>query len=179
MYIQSKYDRGIKDTLVQVKALLSPEVGETVFCNENGRVLTFDGDLWMCDDFIKSINASGSTRSQGDTMIYYQGGGATPQVVAASTTGNALVAGVCVYSSTNGSPIAIAYKGIYKVKLVYFSTPTATGGFIRSTSAGGGGCSELWLSMTSGVFGWTLEIPIVGTTSLVKCLLRGKVEYYF
>jgi hypothetical protein len=182
MYIESRYDRGVKDTLIQVKALASPEVGETVFCRENGRVLTFDGDLWMCDDFIKSVNASGSTRSQGDTMIYLYGSGSTPSVVAATNTGNGLVAGACVFSSTNGAPIAVAYKGIYKVKLVYYSTPTAIGGFIRSTSGGGGGNSEVSSSMTSGVFGWTLEIasaPSSAVPSLVRCLLRGKVEYYF
>jgi hypothetical protein len=182
MYTETRYSRGLKDTLIQVKALLSPEVGETVFCRENGRVLTFDGDLWMCDDFIKSVNASGSTRSQGDTMIYSQGSGFTPSVVASSNTGNGLVAGVCVFSSTSGAPIAIAIKGVYKVKLVYFSTPTAIGGFIRSTSSGGGGISETTTAMSAGVYGWTLEIPSAPSSSiptLVRCLLRGKVEYYF
>ena len=182
MYIETRYSRGLVNTLVQVKALLSPEVGETVFCKENGRVLTFDGDLWMCDDFIKSTNTSTVTASQGDTMVFGSGATFTGRVVRSSDTGNTLVAGVCVYSSVANAPIAIAIKGVYKVKLVYFSTPTAIGGFIRSTSSGGGGVSEMTTAMTAGVYGWTLEIPSAPSSSiptLVRCLLRGKVEYYF
>jgi hypothetical protein len=185
MYIETRYDRGIKDTLLQVQALSAPEVGETVFCRENGRVLTFDGDLWMCDDFIKVYNQSppyGSSLSQGDTMVFFQGSGTGPRVERTTTTGSARVAGVCVYNIGNNSNIALAFKGVYKVKLLYYSTPTAIGGFIRSSSGGGGGNSEVATTMASGMFGWTLEIaPTPSTTvpSLVRCLLRGKVEYYF
>ena len=181
MYIETRYDRGIKDTLAQVKLLASPEVGETVFCRENGRVLTFDGELWMCDDFIKSYNATAGARAQGDTMVFFQGSGAGPKVVASSTSGNSLVAGVLAYDVPNvlNSPVAIAFKGIYKVKLVYFTTPTATGQFVRTTSSGGGGCSEINATMSGGVYGWTLDIPTTVSPSLVRCLLRGKVEYYF
>ena len=179
MYIESRYDRGIKDTLAQVKALPSPEVGETVFCKENGRVLTFDGDLWMCDDFIKLTNGSTSTQLQGATMVIPFVSGAGGTVLPASNSYDTRVVGVCAYTTLGGAPMAIAYKGIYLVKLVYFSTPTATGQFIRTTSAGGGGCSEINSSMVGGVYGWTLEVPTASSPSLVRCLLRGKVEYYF
>lgn len=177
MYIESRYDRGLVDTFIQVKALSSPEVGETVFCKENGRVLTFDGDLWMCDDFIKLNNGSTATQIQGATMVIPYGsvpGNAYPTSNSYDTT----VLGVNIYSALRGAPMAIAYKGIYKVKLVYFSVPTAIGGFIRTTSAGGGGCSEINSTVTAGFYGWTLEVPTVGSPSLVRCLLRGKVEYY-
>lgn len=178
MYIESRYDRGIKDTLAQVKALPSPEVGETVFCKENGRVLTFDGDLWMCDDFVKLINGSNATQPQGATMVIPVSGD-NGTVVPSSNSYDTRVVGVSVYSTIAGAPMAIAYKGIYRVKLVYFSTPTAIGGFIRTTSAGGGGHSEINSSVSSGFYGWTLEVPTTPSPSLVRCLLRGKVEYYF
>jgi len=178
MYIETRYDRGIKDTLAQVKALLSPEVGETVFCKENGRVLTFDGDLWMCDDFIKLTNGSNATQLQGATMVIPQGS-VNNVVVPSSNSYDTRVVGVNVYTTLAGAPMAIAYKGIYKVKLVYFSTPSVIGGFIRTTSAGGGGCSEISSFVAAGFFGWTLEVPTAPSPSLVRCLLRGKVEYYF
>jgi len=178
MYIESRYDRGIKDTLAQVKALPEPEVGETVFCKENGRVLTYDGDLWMCDDFIKLTNGSTSTRSQGETMVIPFVSGAGGTAIPTSNSYDTRVIGVNVYSTLAGAPMAIAYKGIYKVKLVYFSTPTIIGQFIRTTSAGGGGCSEINSTVTAGFFGWTLEVPTLASPSLVRCLLRGKVEYF-
>jgi hypothetical protein len=136
----------------------------------------------MCDDFIKSVNSSGVSMFQGDTVTYWVGTTSSGKVKRSATTGDTLVAGVCVYPAAINSPVAIAIKGIYKVKLVYFSTPTAIGGFIRSTSSGGGGCSEMTTAMAAGVFGWTLEIPSAPSSSvpvLVRCLLRGKVEYYF
>jgi hypothetical protein len=183
MYIETRYDRGIKDTLGQVKALASPGLGETVFCRENGRVLTFDGELWMCDDFIKAQNVSGATVVQGDTMVYVVGSSTNiAQVTKSSVSADTLVSGVCVYSALNLSSVAIAIKGIYKIKLLYFTTPTAIGGFVRTSSAGGGGNSELSTAMTSGFYAWTLQIPSTPSASiptLVRCLIRGKVEYYF
>jgi hypothetical protein len=179
MYIESRYDRGIKDTLAQVKALPEPETGETVFCKENGRVLTYDGELWMCDDFVKLTNGSTSTQPQGNVMVIPQGSGAGGTVIPTSNSYDTRVVGVNVYSTLGGAPMAIAYKGIYRVKLVYFSTPSAIGGFIRTTSAGGGGCAEINATVSAGFFGWTLQVPTVASPSLVRCLLRGKVEYYF
>jgi hypothetical protein len=186
MYIETRYDRGIKDTLAQVKLLASPELGETVFCKENGRVLTYDGQLWMCDDFIKSTNIGvnsgvAPTSYQGDTMVFWVGSTTISKVIRSNSTGNTLLAGVCVYTSLPNEPIAIAFKGIYKVKLLYYSSPTAIGGMIRSSTAAGGGFSEMTTSMTNGVFGWTLEIPSTSSSTIptmVRCLLRGKVEYY-
>ena len=179
MYIESRYDRGIKDTLAQVKALPLPETGETVFCKENGRVLTYDGELWMCDDFVKLINGSTSIQPQGAVMVIPFGSGAGGSVLPTSNSYDTRVVGVNVYSTAGGAPMAIAYKGIYKVRLIYFSTPSVIGGFIRTTSAGGGGYAEINATVTGGFFGWTLEVPTAASPSLVRCLLRGKVEYYY
>jgi len=174
MYIESRYNRGVKDTLAQVAALQSPEVGETVFCKENGRVLTFDGDLWMCDDFIKSINGVNSTRSQGDTMIYYLGPGTAPEVVLPTYSGEGLFAGIVAFTAGPNEPVALAYKGIYKVNVSYWAqVPTRIGYFLRTTSIGQGR-SEMAITYSTGVYGWTLEVP--AAYGLVKSLIRGKVE---
>jgi hypothetical protein len=172
MYNRTGYSRGIITNLSDAPNILDPQTGETVFCLENNRVLTYDGALWMCDDFIRLTNSSAGNRSVGDVMLF----SSTTSLGAtiAATAGSPLFAGVVVYASTNGSPVALAHKGIYKVKLTLLSvTPVRIGYFIRSSSTGTAG-AQLSTTMSVGMFGWSLEIP--SGVGLCRVLLRGKTE---
>jgi hypothetical protein len=174
MYSKTRYSRGVVATLAAAASLSNPQIGETVFCQENNRILTYDGALWMCDDFIRLTNSSGGNRSVGDVMLFSSTTnlGATISAIGSSP----LFAGVVVYASTNGSPVALAHKGIYNVKLTQISiTPTRIGYFLRSANTGTAG-AELTTGMGAGMFGWSLEIP--PGVGLCRALLRGKVELF-
>lgn len=183
-YVWNKtgYSRGIKATLAEVAAIPNPKVGETVFCNENCRIHTFDGDLWMCDDFFKSINSSITTRIQGDPMVFNNTNGATDSVVQPTTTGDIRFAGVTAFAAAAGAPIALAYKGIYKTRISLFSDSyfNSLWAPIRTTSLNGGMETIAgYIGITSGHCGWLIQRPSSSTPGLFKCLLRGKTEYYF
>lgn len=179
------YSRGIVATLAGVAALPSPQVGETVFCSENGRIHTFDGDLWMCDDFIKSINGSVSTRVQGDPMVFNNTSGTTDSVVQPITSGDVRFAGITAFSAAPGAPIALAYKGKYKTKLSFFAESwdsSSWGKPIRTSSLNGGMETLNYniTNITAGHCGWLAQIPASATVpQLCWCILRGKTEYYF
>lgn len=179
------YSRGIKATLAQVAAIPNPKVGETVFCSENGRIHTFDGDLWMCDDFIKSINGDISTRIQGDVMVFQSTIGATESVITTGTSGDTRFAGVVAFSAAPGQPVALAYKGKYKTKMSFFAEAWDTDSWgkpIRTSSLNGGmeTISYNVTNITSGHCGWLGQLPASATVpQLCWCILRGKTEYYF
>lgn len=183
VWTNTEYSRGIVATLAQVATLPNPIMGETVFCNENMRMLTYDGELWMCGDFIKCINDSGSTRQPGDVMtVKNSTTGLLPEVVSSTQTGSALFAGVVVFASANGAVVALAFKGTYKVKFTIFSNGFGGCLFepIRSSSTGGVETTPSSVGVSAGHIGWIIEQPSTGTVpQLCWCLLRGKTEYYF
>jgi len=178
------YSRGIVATLASVAALPSPKVGETVFCAENRRILTFDGDLWMCDDFIKSINGAISTRLQGDAMIFDNTIGSVKKVIPPTVTGDPRFAGIAAFSAAPGAAIALAYKGWYQTKITLYSDPWNAQDTmfapIRTTSLNGGmETVASYVGTPSGHAGWLIQKPGSSTPGLRMCLLRGKTEYYF
>ena len=173
-YNRTRYTRGVVATLAAVNTLSSPQLGETCFCSENGRVMTYDGELWMCDDFIKATNVSGATVAIGDTLTWQTTAGTSTQVTI--STDSFRYAGIVVYAAANNAPVALAYKGIYKVNIVgVLPSPYNRLGYQVRISASTSGKSVL-TTLTSGTwFGWNVEIVPGG--GLTKCLLRGKPEY--
>lgn len=141
--------------------------------------MTYDGELWMCDDFIKLTNISGRTVNVGEIMVFASTSSTTPNQADVTTTlGNLLVAGVVMYQSLNNAPVALAYKGIYKIDIQVFSVaPVRMGYVVRCGSTAGGGKGNLTndAGTSSGWFAYTIEVP--AAVGLVKCLLRNKVEY--
>jgi hypothetical protein len=178
-YIKTNYTRGIVSTLsalAGLPTLTPPELGETAFCSENGRLMTYDGQFWMCDDFIKLTNNSGAIRNPGDVMIFESTSGAVPNLANITTSlSNELVAGVVIYTSFINSPVVIAYKGIYRIKCVFTAPATNIGYRVRTSSSATFGDANN-TTTNAGIFAYTLEAPST-SPSLIKCLLRNKVEY--
>jgi hypothetical protein len=174
-YSKTRYSRGIVSTLADVNSLTSPQLGETCFCSENGKVMTYDGELWMCDDFIKATNSSGSTRSTGDVMTWVTTSGTSTEATISLTP--TLIAGVVVWSSANGSPVALAYKGIYKVDIISVpSTYNRLGFFLRASVVTSGKAVLGTVASSTGWFGWNVELLGGSGLGLTKCLLRGRPE---
>jgi hypothetical protein len=175
-YIKTKYSRGNVALLSDLPNLANPKQGETAFCSENGRLMTYDGQLWLCDDFIKLTNNSGATRSAGDVMIFEDTSGVVANL--ANTTNalsNERVAGCVIYQSLANNPIAIAYKGIYKIKCNFVAPTTNIGYRVRTSSSPSFGDANA-ITTSGGIFAYTLEAPST-SPSTIKCLLRNKVEY--
>jgi len=182
VWTNTEYSRGIVATLAEVATLTNPIMGESVFCNENMRMLTYDGELWMCGDFIKCVNTSGSTRQQGDVMVVKNSTtGLLPEVVNVAQTGSAYFAGIVAFASANNAVVALAFKGIYKTKITIFGNGFASSVFepIRTSSTGGMETIPTAAQPSAGHCGWLVEQPSSGIAQLCWCLLRGKTEYYF
>ena len=175
-YSKTRYSRGVVSTLSVVFSLSSPQLGETCFCSENGRVMTYDGELWMCDDFIKATNGSGSTRVPGDVMTWRNNAGTSTEATISITTPT-LIAGVVVWRSSAGSPVALAYKGVYKVDIIAVpATYNRLGFFLRSSTATAGKAVLGTVVSSTGWFGWNVELLGGSGLGLTKCLLRGRPE---
>ena len=183
VWTNTEYSRGIVDTLAQAATIPNPIIGESVFCNENMRMLTYDGELWMCGDFIKCLNTSGSTRQQGDPMVVKNSTtGTLPEVIVPSSSGSALFAGVVAFASASNAVVALAFKGIYKCKISFFSNGISNTVFelLRTSSTGGLETIPSAVGVSAGHIGWIIEQPSSSVTpQLCWCLLRGKTEYYF
>lgn len=118
------YTYGVK-TLAQIDAIVSPQEGQTVFCSDNNRVMTYDDDgIWMCCDFIKLINITGATRSRGD-LVAFSNTSNTGLSCTVAATADPRVAGPVVFGNINGQYMAIAYKGIYRINMT--DNPTNEG----------------------------------------------------
>jgi len=179
MYSKLGYSRGVIANLSDAPNLPNPQTGETVFCTENYRVLTYDGALWMCDDFVRLINESGSTRNAGDLVIYDTT--TYGRVVLTTTSDIERVAGPVVYTASNGAAVAVAIKGRYKCK-VDSSAPgiTTIGGKAYTYSAGNSGAAidAITTPVVSGFYGWILERLDISRTGIKNMLIRGKVEMF-
>ena len=184
MYSKTGYSRGIITSLSDALSLPSPQTGETVFCLENNRVLTYDGEIWMCDDFIKMTNNSGSSCIAGDLMEFATSGSFSAIRV---TGGTVRVIGPAIYPAAIGAVTAVAFKGIYKIKIVnVVAGPASTIGWKVSASGVPGniaGAGITTANVGAGFLGWTVEpVPhnssnVPGGWGTFRCLLRGKVEY--
>ena len=159
---------GVVSTLSNVDSLVSPSAGDTVFCLENNRMMTFDGQVWMCSDFIKLINASGSTLTRGDVVVVSNStvGG----VSTTSTSNNRLVVGPVVFGATVNNPMAIAISGIYSVRIAD-STNAADIAYTSITS----GAATSTTSTSTGLFGVFVEQKSSG---LAKCVIRPRTDVY-
>jgi hypothetical protein len=179
-YIKTKYSRGVVSLLSDLPNLANPIQGETAFCSENGRLMTYDGQLWMCDDFIKLTNASGGTRSVGDIMIFQDTSGTTLEAKVVNTLGNEQVAGVVVYQSLSNQPVALAYKGIYKIKIDNFVVAPTFSGLLICQAGTYTAAARASNNVVAGNFAWTVETFLgptpVPANILLKCLIRSKVE---
>jgi hypothetical protein len=167
-YVWNKtgYSRGTVETLAGVSTLPSPKIGETVFC----------------DDFIKSINGTITTRVQGDAMVFDSTVGSAKRVIQPTTTGDPKFAGIVAFSAAAGAPIALAYKGVYKTRIALFSDSyfNSLWAPIRTTSLNGGMETIAgYIGPAAGHCGWLIQRPSSSTPGLFKCLLRGKTEHYF
>jgi hypothetical protein len=179
MYSKLGYSRGVIANLSDAPNLPNPQTGETVFCTENYRVLTYDGALWMCDDFVRLTNGTGGTRSAGDLLVHDTG--TYGNVVVTTTTQLPRVAGPVVYTSTAGSPIAIAIKGRYKCKVDFSQSGITTiGGRAYTYSAGalGAAVDTVATPIVTGFYGWILEKLDTSGTGVKNMLIRGKVEMF-
>lgn len=162
-----RYTYGSRNTISQVAAITGMASGDTVFCLENDRLLTYDGQLWMCSDFIKMTNGSGVNLSRGDLVVM----SATANTVTrTNVAGSISVVGPVVFGNTAGNPVAIAIFGVYVVTTV---DSTNAGDFATTTTSTGRATSTT--VMGSGVFGIFIEQRGTGNT---KCLLRTKQEYF-
>ncbi len=162
------YTYGVKPTLSSVAAITGMSAGETVFCEENFRKLTYDGSSWMCSDFIKLTNGSGTTVNPGTVLV----ASTTADTVTLSTTlDNPKVIGPAVFTSTSGSPVVIAIFGIYQVNT---NSSTSHGDFAFTNSSGGTATSTG--TMGDGCFGIYVESK--AAAGLTKCMLRGHYEYF-
>lgn len=183
MYNRSGYSRGIITNLSDALSLPSPQTGETVFCLENNRVLTYDGELWMCDDFIKMTNNSAASCIAGDLMEFATSGSFSALRTSGATT---RVIGPAIYPAAIGAVTAVAFKGIYKIKIVNVVTgPASTIGWkVTASGSGNAGAGISTAAVTGGgLLGWTVEpvpfsgVSVPGGHGTFRCLIRGKVEY--
>ena len=132
-----RYTHGVKNTLADVAAIsgANVQVGDTVFCLENNRMLTAEGsNIWMCNDFIKLTNNSGVALAKGDVVIVDIT--TAGSVTRTTTQGNPLVVGPVVFGNDAFRPVAIAISGIYDVRT---NGSTNAGDYaLTSTTAGAG-----------------------------------------
>lgn len=161
------YTYGVRPTLANVAAITGAVAGETVFCQENFRKLTYDGTNWMCSDFIKLTNGSGVTVNPGTVLVAST---TADSVTLSTTTNNPKVYGPAVFTSTAGSPVVIAIFGIYQVST---NSSTDHGDFAFTNSSGGTATSTS--TMGSGCFGIYVERN--ASAGLTRCMLKSHYEY--
>lgn len=165
-----RYTYGVKNTLADVAAITGMSTGDTVFCSENSRMMTYDtNNIWMCNDFIKLTNNSGVTLAKGDVVIVDTT--TAGSVTRTTTQGNPLVVGPVVFGNANGSPVAIAIFGIYDVRT---NGSTNAGDYALTSTTIGAGDSTT--TMGDGFFG--VYVAQNGAAGLTKCFIRSKPEYF-
>lgn len=164
------YTYGVKSTLAAVAAISGPSIGDTVFCLENNRLMSYNGSfIWMCNDFVQITNDSGVTLSKGDVVIINIA--ATNSVTRTTTQGNPLVLGPVVFGNDTTRPVAVAISGIYDVRT---NGSTNAGDYALTSTTTGAGDSTT--TMGDGFFG--VYVQQNGAAGLTKCLIRSKPEYF-
>jgi len=145
--------------------------GETFFCTDNNRVMTYDGTFWVCDDFVVMVNRSGVTLNQWDLVIVQQGGTSTEiSCVRTTTSGNPLVVGVVVYQALNGANCVIAVKGNYRVAV---SSATSLGADLTTSATSGSAQTNAGI-FSKGVFGFATSST--AGAGQVDCIIMARKE---
>lgn len=144
MGYRNRYTHGVK-TLIQIDAITDLRPGDTVYCTTNNRKMVYDGDVWMCSDFIKLKNTDTITLNRYDVVVLD-----TAQQYGVKTTTTAddpLIAGIVIFGGPANAWVAVAYKGVYQCKSAtvggttigdYLSTATTPGSGSTSTIQGVG-----------------------------------------
>lgn len=166
------YTYGLK-TFAQIQALTGMSTGETAYCTDRNRVLTWDGTFWMCDDFVVMRNRSGSTVNQWDVVIV-QTGGTTTEIacVRSATPGDPRVVGVAVLSAADGALCCIAVKGNWRVNV---RTTTALGSDLTTSTVLGPAQVNAG-SFSKGVFGFATTANAGPGTGTVDCIIIARKE---
>lgn len=164
-----RYTYGVK-TLEELRTLTGMSTGDTAFCSDNFRLMTYDGELWMCNDFIKLTNTSAVTLVPGDVVIVSSV--SANSCTRTATAGSALVLGPVVFGAANNSPVAVAIYGIYDVKSL---TSTNHGDFARTAASASFGDSTT--IMGQGVFGVFVSSN-AAANGLAKCFIRSYPEAF-
>ena len=171
-----RFTYGVKTLLSDVSAIASPSAGETVFCSENKRMMTYDGYVWMCSDFVRLTNGSGGTLNTGDVVVVST---TTPGSVTTNLANyDNHVLGPIVFGNTNGNYVTVAISGIYNVNAqAYppFSSDIRHGFQAFNWNQVAGRAVALPDQSYTGHFGTYVEYKAVA--SLTKCFLRTKIEY--
>ena len=145
--------------------------GETFFCTDNNRVMTYDGTFWMCDDFVVMVNRLGVTLNQWNLVIVQQGGTSTEiSCTTTTTSGNPLVVGVVVYQAANGANCVIAIKGNYRVAV---ASATALGSDLTTSGTSGAAQTNAG-GFCEGVFGFATSSTV--GAGQVNCIIMAKKE---
>jgi len=162
-----RYTYGVK-TLEELRTLTGMSTGDTAFCSDNFRLMTYDGQLWMCNDFIKLTNGSGVTLAPGAVVIAST---TANSCTTTTTTGDELVIGPVVFGAANGSPVAIAIYGIYDVDA---TSATSHGDFAATSTVAGRSTSSG--TMAAGTYG--VYVASNAAAGLAKCFIKSKAEYF-
>lgn len=168
MGYRNRYTHGVK-TLTEIDSITDTLAGDTVFCTDNNRKMTYDGDVWLCSDFIKLKNNSGLSVTRGNVVVI----DTTQQlsVSASATLAYPLPAGVVQFGGSNGDWVSIAYKGMYPVQI---EDSTGIGDYLAVGTTAFSGSSVT----TQGVgrFGIATEAGTANT--MVKFILHTKPEFF-
>ena len=142
---------GVK-TRDEVDALTGMSTGDTVFCSTFKRPLTYDGELWMCNDFVKLKSAAVVTLVPGDMVRV--AAGASGRCEQTTNASEIKAQGIVVWGGADGDKIGIAIGGIYESlsntapSIGYMLISDATDGEADATSGSGVGRFGNWLEAT-------------------------------
>ena len=176
MYIDKGrgYSFGNK-TLVEVGSLSDMSTGDTCFCTDNMRLMTYDGAHWMCSDFVKLINGTGTSVVEGDLLVASTTLAGT--AVATSTIRNKKVIGPVVFPASVGELTVIAIFGKYRVKSNLFQPSTGYGMWLVTSTTTKKAQPRLWdnLAGRDGFFAYGLGAT-GATAELLDCLIMPGVS---
>jgi hypothetical protein len=162
------YTYGIK-TLANAPAS-GMSIGDTFFCTDNNRVMTYDGAFWVCDDFVIMVNRIGRTLLQWE-LVVVQSSGTTSEIncTVTSIQQSESVVGVVVYAAANNSNCVVAIKGKYKVLV---SAATAIAAPLTTSTIPGRAITRS--SNAQGIFGFATTSTLGSGT--VDCIIMPRKE---
>jgi hypothetical protein len=98
-------------TKTQMLAIVSPSVGDTVYCTTYGRSFWWTGNTWQCDQTVEGKNNSGSTVYEGDCLI--PSASLADGYVTTATDQHPSIVGTTVIGGAQGAYITIATSGVW------------------------------------------------------------------
>ena len=164
------YTYGLK-TLAIIQGLTGMQSGDTAYCTDFDRILTYDGSDWMCDDFVKLVTDSSVV--QWDIVVISNAGTASQvSCQTTSTSANGRVLGVVVNSTavSAGGNVVVAFKGNWRVNV---RASTANGSPL-TTSVTLGKAQALSVASYFGVFGFATSSSAAAGT--ISCIIIPKKE---